>query len=232
MIRKLALSITALLAGSSMAMAADMPVKAPVPVPVEEYNWSGFYIGGFVGGVWGETSTFASGSGVPITIEPSGVVAGVHAGVDWQLANRIVLGLRVAAPFGVNLEETVVDPTFPTTVRHIAELNWAVLFTGHIGMAYGRWLPYIGGGLAVAEGKGTFSSPGGTGSSEQLHTGFTALAGIRYGFSDRWWGAIQYNYTDLGSETYTAAPAFTGTRVIDFKSHSVTGMLSYRLGGR
>jgi outer membrane immunogenic protein len=160
------------------------------------------------------------------------VVAGVHAGVDWQLPNRIVLGLRVAAPFGINLEESVTDPIFPT-VTHTAELNWAVLFTGHIGIAHGRWLPYIGGGLAVAEGKGTFTSPGGTGSSENTHFGYTLLAGIRYGFSERWWGAIQYNYTDLGEETYTAAPAFpvTSNRVIDFRSHSVTGMISYKFGG-
>ena len=37
------------------AMAADIPVKAPVVAPVMAplvYNWSGFYIGGNIGGGW------------------------------------------------------------------------------------------------------------------------------------------------------------------------------------
>jgi hypothetical protein len=34
------------------AMAADLPVKAP-PMPVAIFNWTGFYIGGNVGGSWG-----------------------------------------------------------------------------------------------------------------------------------------------------------------------------------
>src|ERR1700754_4144979 len=35
------------------AQAADMPVKAPPPAPAPVmYNWSGFYIGGHIGGAW------------------------------------------------------------------------------------------------------------------------------------------------------------------------------------
>jgi outer membrane immunogenic protein len=40
------------------AIAADMPVKAP-PIRVDlPYNWSGFYIGGGVGGAWTEANRF------------------------------------------------------------------------------------------------------------------------------------------------------------------------------
>ena len=47
-------ALIAIIAGP--AMAADMPVKAPVlkaPPPVALYNWSGFYVGGQAGGAWG-----------------------------------------------------------------------------------------------------------------------------------------------------------------------------------
>jgi len=52
--KKLAIALTAIAAFTAPAVAADMPVRAPVyqpPVPV--YNWTGFYIfGGGGGGLW------------------------------------------------------------------------------------------------------------------------------------------------------------------------------------
>lgn len=205
-----------------------MAVKArPVVPPVAFYNWTGFYIGGFVGGVWGETGTFLSGSGVPITVSAEGVYGGVHAGYDWQLPNQIVIGVNVAAPLGTTAEGRTPDPIFPLIVFHDAKLEWAALFTGYIGMAVGpqgRWLPYAGGGLVVGEGKATFTSPGAVLTDSKVHTGYTLLAGLRYGFANNWWGSVQYNYIDVGSETYVlGAP-----RSIDFSSHSVSGILSYK----
>jgi opacity protein-like surface antigen len=211
-----------------------MPVKArpALPAIVDYYDWSGLYFGAFVGGVWGETNTFLSGSGRPIRVEADGMFAGVHAGYDWQLPNRVVIGVRVAAPFGTSVDGRTADPLFPNTVFHDADLRWAVLFTGNVGVAMGqggRVLPYIGGGLAVGQGKATFISPGtGTLTDTQTHVGYTVLGGVRYAFANNWWAAVQYNFTDLGSETYTlGAP-----RSVSFRSNSVTGILSYKLGGR
>jgi hypothetical protein len=49
----------------SYAMAADMPLKAPPPpAPVEVYSWTGFYLGGNLGGKWSRYhSTITSGNG-------------------------------------------------------------------------------------------------------------------------------------------------------------------------
>src|SRR5260370_11675294 len=66
--KKLAIALTTIAAFTAPAVAADMPVRAPVyqpPVPV--YNWTGFYIfGGGGGGVWNADSNvvaFPSGFG-------------------------------------------------------------------------------------------------------------------------------------------------------------------------
>jgi opacity protein-like surface antigen len=75
--------VAALVSVSSLgsAMAADMAVKAPPPPPVVPtviYNWSGFYIGGELGGIW----TRANGSFVfppPATYSNKGSSG---AGVD------------------------------------------------------------------------------------------------------------------------------------------------------
>ena len=158
----------ALVAGSTaFANAADLPVSMPSMFsPVPAASWTGIYVGGFLSGVWSETDVLLSGSGVPITGKPSGVAAGITVGYDWQMPNtNWVFGGNIAAPFLTSVDDTVPDPTFPATVSHKFELQWALLFTGRVGYAYGNWLPYVGAGLAVAEGKGTFSSPTGWKSS-------------------------------------------------------------------
>ena len=50
-----ALALATMSLPSSAADLGARPVgKAPVMAPVALYNWSGFYIGGHVGGVWGD----------------------------------------------------------------------------------------------------------------------------------------------------------------------------------
>src|SRR4051812_270190 len=39
------------------ALAADLPVKAPMVAPVAVYNWTGLYIGGNAGYSWGRATT-------------------------------------------------------------------------------------------------------------------------------------------------------------------------------
>jgi outer membrane immunogenic protein len=62
-------ALIAMFAGS--AMAADMPVKAPVlkapPPPPVVYNWTGCYIGGNVGGGWARVEHQQVGKVIPPT---------------------------------------------------------------------------------------------------------------------------------------------------------------------
>ena len=52
------------------ALAADMPVKAPVPKAAKlPYDWSGLYLGGHIGYMWGRTR-----------VEEDGVVTEPNAG--------------------------------------------------------------------------------------------------------------------------------------------------------
>jgi outer membrane immunogenic protein len=104
--------------GFGAASAADMAVKAPAykaPPPVEVWDWSGFYIGGNVGGAWSDNRTtytmpfttpgnsFANCSapaGVALPVltgpnpfdlstncsRPSSVIGGGQIGYNWQRA--------------------------------------------------------------------------------------------------------------------------------------------------
>jgi opacity protein-like surface antigen len=46
--------LLALVAGGP-AIAADIPVKAPIRAPAASYSWTGFYFGGNVGYSWGSS---------------------------------------------------------------------------------------------------------------------------------------------------------------------------------
>src|SRR4051812_5410911 len=57
--KKLVLAASMIAASTIGAFAADMApryTKAPPPVAVATYDWSGFYLGGAIGGEWNTTS--------------------------------------------------------------------------------------------------------------------------------------------------------------------------------
>jgi outer membrane immunogenic protein len=99
--------VTLLLAGP--AFAADLDTRAPVkatPVkapPASVYSWTGFYIGGNLGGVFNSASgtsdfldTLNPGRSNPRQDSPSqrGILGGVQAGYNWQFSQWGVLGLE------------------------------------------------------------------------------------------------------------------------------------------
>jgi hypothetical protein len=77
--------------------AADFPVKVPAPTA---YDWTGFYVGGQIGGATG-TANFADPFGASIfgdkVITP-GFFAGGQIGYNWQVPDsRWVLGVQADA---------------------------------------------------------------------------------------------------------------------------------------
>ena len=70
-----ALALSVFLAAPVMAADMRMPVKAPPPVAVAVYNWTGFYVGAHVGGAWGDKDwTFREANAVivvPRAFHPS-----------------------------------------------------------------------------------------------------------------------------------------------------------------
>ena len=87
--------------------AADMPVKVPAPAAAA-YSWTGFYIGGDVGGAW--TTDPATWTPLPLGPFPpianfginaisasnggSSFLGALHAGYNWQFAPTWVTGIE------------------------------------------------------------------------------------------------------------------------------------------
>jgi len=86
---------------ASPVSAADLLVRKPISeAAVYTWNWTGFYVGGALGGKWANTTwTTTSTSDFPGTIvdassprdyRPSGFRAGGYTGYNWQIASWVV----------------------------------------------------------------------------------------------------------------------------------------------
>jgi outer membrane immunogenic protein len=89
------------------AVAADMPLKAP-PAPVAVNTWTGYYFGGYAGGIYGanQSDYFSQGPGLgtggATTYDPVsfgngnhwGVTGGIYAGYNWAVTPSWVIGVE------------------------------------------------------------------------------------------------------------------------------------------
>jgi outer membrane immunogenic protein len=222
--KRLALAISVFAFSAAGASAADMAVKAPPPAPMAMvYSWTGFYIGGSVGGHWGSdrittTTDTAGGFGVagaaaidaasPTTLKPQGFIGGVQAGYNWQ-ANNFVFGLEADASW---LEGTASRSFGSFTVINSADVmtdsakaTFLATFRPRVGVVFDRTLFYVTGGLAVGTVKtsDSFGHFGGAIVTSTFDTttreGWTVGAGAEYAFSNNWSAKVEYLYVDLGS---------------------------------
>jgi outer membrane immunogenic protein len=172
-----ALASAMLLGNVGAAMAADMPLKVKASPPVAVYNWTGFYVGGDVGGYWdNQSATVVSspspGFGAPPIggagiagfgnlptnhgLNRDGAVGGVYAGYNWQLGKFLV---GVEADVSALGRQTVTNTqtvlaTFPAvpaaayTMTVSASNDWLATARARAGFVAGPALWYVTGGAA------------------------------------------------------------------------------------
>ncbi len=209
-------------AGSSSAFAADMAARTYTKSPAivqAIYDWSGFYIGGHVGGAWtDERATYLGTTGIPL--DPigtqyggnrTGFLGGVQGGYNYQVQN-IVLG--VAGDFswtGTSVDNATTSAFVPAvTIHTLSKTNWYSTFTGRIGYAANNVLFYAKGGVAFAEEVyGGYANVAGVGRVSSFNnvtstrSGYVVGGGIEYGFAPNWTAFAEYNYLDFGRKNYT-----------------------------
>jgi outer membrane immunogenic protein len=192
------------------ALAADMPVKAPVAVPT--YSWTGFYVGGNIGYGWAQQNT-APVAVIPVGVDSSsatinGVIGGGQMGYNWQF-NQIVLG--VEADFQASGQTGTMNTIFhagglPIAGQATEKLDYFGTVRGRIGYAWNQYLPYFTGGWAYGHPSfngisaaiaptDVFFAPGVT------TNGWTVGGGLEWAFANRWSAKIEYLYVDFGSDS-------------------------------
>jgi outer membrane immunogenic protein len=230
--------ITALLSATVLsfasgtgALAADMPIKAPIAAMP---SWTGFYAGLNAGYGSGRSDTSVTTNAaeaafvgplpfapnpVPGTLRSNGFIGGAQIGYNYQFGN-MVAGLETDLSFaGLSKTDAASGPftiggTLTTTVE--SKLNWFGTFRARLGvLPTDNLLVYGTGGLAYGGVKTTTTAsnivPGncigfiycGSGSTSGVSAGWTAGGGLEYAVARQWTVKAEYLYLDLGSRSVT-----------------------------
>ncbi len=146
------------------ALAADMPLKAP-PVAYVAPSWTGFYLGGELGGGWEREQitivTNNPGAAFPpgTVLNPvpdSGVLGGVYGGFNYQISNFVV-GIDGDYTWA-NLRGTAIDVSAVNgdIAHELSSVDWVATVTGRLGYALNsNWLLFAKSGWAWAHFNGT-----------------------------------------------------------------------------
>jgi outer membrane immunogenic protein len=235
--RKVVVSIAALVAFPvASAFAADMPLKAP-PIPYAAYNWTGFYIGGEAGGGWAsETVTNVTGgtafpAGFMHSTDFSGALGGVYAGYNHQF-NQFVLGIdgdyTWADLTGSTTDVSTVNGHVESTSSTI---RWISTVTGRFGYANNNWLFFVKGGGAWSgfNGNGTQTTAGGapvnTSTSSSTRDGWTIGGGVEWGLDAHWSAKLEYDYVNFATAGFNTAVTTTAGAVSS-ETRSATSYLN------
>lgn len=207
------------------AQAADLPAapayKAPVMAPTPAYNWTGFYIGGSVGGEWEKIDgSFVFPPLADWSISNSRGMWDGHVGAQYQWRS-VVFGVEgdyvgLFSHDGNTAACSPVTSCVPGTFLSARLHNHIWTVGGKLGWAWGPWMGYASGGYANTKVDNFAFNAAGflTESTETKHNG--AYAGV--GFDWQVWNTpsgalvagIEYRHYWFNTETATPILAGTG----------------------
>jgi outer membrane immunogenic protein len=228
---RLAIGVTALATLiAAPALAAEMAVKVPPAAAPVPYSWTGFYVGGDVGGHWSSDNDPAylsvnnqySGpipalldEAAPVTLNDTGLAGGFHVGYNWQM-NSLVYGVEGDFTWlhgTANRNTTVPDPSLLGTFFQFVDSasdRWISTVRARFGWAADRFLIYVSGGVAFsdwalnhsfAEIPASPANNAGASSNTVLRTGGTVGGGVEYAVNNNWTIRADYLYANFGKVT-------------------------------
>jgi outer membrane immunogenic protein len=219
------------------AAAADLSV-APGPIAVAPvasaraalFSWTGFYVGGHVGGGFDRSSWSDPFAGAINAFGGAGFVGGAQAGGNLQYG-RLVLGLE--GDFSdAGLKGGGTDSRGNSVS---ANTNWTSTATGRVGAAFDRLLVYGKGGVAFARDQNSFTDLAGSSArSVLMRTGWTAGIGLEYGIDANWSAKIEYDYLSFGAQalnfTTPTMPSYSTNAGLNIQE--IKAGLNFRFGRR
>ena len=249
------------LTGSMMILAFAVAAAA------QTVDWRGFYVGGSLGGALGRsdaaTTTVFSPTGYFATTSPPAIAeVGAQHLRDTGLAGSVTagyIGLKGMWVYGAEIDfgamatngsqtGTAPYPVAPSTTFTITQsvkTNWLLTVRPRIGVAFGKALYYLSGGLAVTDLNyqevftDTFADCTENGGVKMTKAGWTAGGGIEYQAGRRLSVKAEYLYADFGTASTTstnlagftppiAFPTNEFTHIANVRVHVFRGGLNYR----
>jgi outer membrane immunogenic protein len=206
-VRSMMLGLLAL-AAVLPARAADLP-QPPVyasPILAPYFSWTGFYIGGNVGGAWANGSVTDSLTGASWGTSRASAVGGGQAGANLQLGN-IVLGVESEFDWtGLSGTGSAVGG-----FQGSANTTWMTTVAGRFGVAVEHLLIYgkAGGGWAQNGVSVTNVATGAAASASSIRGGWLVGGGLEYAIAPNWTTKLEYDYLGLQNTSF-ASPFVVG----------------------
>src|SRR5438128_5172581 len=228
--KKTILGAALLAALAGPALAADMPARPiakapPYTAPAVVYNWTGFYIGGHVGGAFAGDNSLQSSD--------ARLLGGVQAGFDYQFAPNWVLGAEAQYSWlssGTN--NNLIFPAGTVVNGRVADQIGSV--TGRFGYTWGPALLYAKGGYAWRDGNNlgviVAGVPAAFTTNGNHKDGYTVGGGLEYMFAPSWSAKAEYQYYNFGKTQFTAGPADITGQSFRNDEHTVKVGVNYRFG--
>jgi outer membrane immunogenic protein len=206
--KKLATVAAATVALATTAIAADLPVKAPVIAPPPVWSWTGFYVGIEGGGGRADTQHTNAINGINSgDVSINGGLFGGTYGYNVQFGSWL---LSIEGDFswsGIkkNFDDSIPDQFFCTIpdspLKCVTNLRWLGTDRARLGYVWDRLLVYGTAGVAYGNVQGTLANaafPVTVG--DNTRTGFIFGGGVEWAFMPSWSVKAEYLHTDLGSK--------------------------------
>ena len=192
----------------------SMPLKA---LPIANYDWSGFYVGGHVG--------YGRGYGRNILSDPNptagssfgSLFGGLQFGYNYLLPSRLLLGIEGDISFPNYLDDGIVASRSTPSSAVTEKLDFVSTVRGRAGYAFDHWLFYATGGFAWSQARFLEGSSL-TGNEDKvlrMRTGWALGAGAELAIAPGWTARLEYLYDRLGkaSGTFPSGTGYESTTV-------------------
>jgi outer membrane immunogenic protein len=235
------------LGAAALAIAASIPTGAaeadgyrpitadryrPAPQFMEPitYDWSGFYLGGQLGGAYGSVDWNYNGTPISVEETTTSFAGGAHAGAQKQWG-RMVLGIDVAYTWA-DLQRTAPAPLL-TNSTLTASANDILLVTGKVGYAFDNLLASVRAGWASATVDFTTNLNGTVAtSSSERESGWTAALGIEYAVLPNVILGVEYDYIRINAAGTGNAGVIGTISDGGVDIQTVLARLSFKFGSR
>jgi outer membrane immunogenic protein len=256
-----ALAAVAVVGFASVATAADVPAKGvwstKVPAAALEVNWTGFYVGGDLGGLWSSNT----GAWAPLPSPAvfgvfgqsgsnggSSFIGGLHAGYNWQFAPTWVAGIegdwswiKASGSFS---QIWAFDPPPGTLTGSFtnmsSSLDWVASLRARLGyLFFHNLLAYGTGGVAWTKidyaannssgfvGLGSYITNAAVSSTQ---TGYTVGGGLEWAITNNWLLRGEYLYYHFNSGPSVVAQSINFPTFPSSYSWSSTNVSVARVG--
>ena len=233
------------------------PEPAPSPAP---FTWTGFYLGAFGSYTRDQFDPELSLGGTFNLIPPAiknglqsrgskdfdsdGGALGGLIGFDYQLG-KWVFGLEGAAGYVWSRGSTDTGAFVlgvgvpPLDIRTSFKTHYLLTVAPRIGYAWGPFLPYVTGGLAVGDldwSQSVHDLADPTthlgDSASETNVGWMVGGGVQYALTHHWSARVQYQFVDLGSVDFDShvsnSPDFLSHHTGALTEHNASFALIYK----